>query len=95
MIFIETVRLMYESCRYEKARHINSHPAWCAVFSKEDLEVKSPLKLIYKPIIYVILQVLKYEEDLKYYYDIGYGDSFNERIGCPIVKDLITNFRYL
>lgn len=39
-MFIETVELMYASCRYEKSLQINSHPAWCAVFSKEDLEVK-------------------------------------------------------
>lgn len=41
----------------------------------------------------MLLQIFEYEEDLKYYYSIGYGDSYNERIGCPIVKDLITNFR--
>jgi len=35
----DAVKTMYESCRYEKSRYINSHPAWCAVFSQEDLEV--------------------------------------------------------
>lgn len=35
---------MYESCRYEKAWHKNTKPAWCAVFSQEDLEVMIPIK---------------------------------------------------
>lgn len=45
---IDTVKTMYESCRYEKSWQINSHPAWCAVFSQKDLEVKSPMKLFNK-----------------------------------------------
>ncbi|XP_022180136.1 multiple inositol polyphosphate phosphatase 1-like isoform X2 [Myzus persicae] len=71
---LSTIKAMYNSCRYERSVDLNSHPAWCAVFSQEDLEV------------------LEYDEDLKYYYLNGYGDSYNERLGCPIVKDLINNF---
>lgn len=40
---IETLVAMYNACRFEKALNIDSHPAWCAVFSEEDLKVKSPL----------------------------------------------------
>ncbi|CAI6358905.1 unnamed protein product [Macrosiphum euphorbiae] len=70
-----TIKSMYNSCRFERSVDINSHPAWCAVFSQEDLEV------------------LEYNDDLKYYYSNGYGNSYNERLGCPIVRDLMNNFR--
>ncbi|VVC24780.1 Histidine phosphatase superfamily,Histidine phosphatase superfamily, clade-2,Histidine acid [Cinara cedri] len=73
---LDTVLVMYESCRYEKSWHVRSHPAWCAVFSQDDLDV------------------LEYREDLHYYYSTGYGDSFNERLGCPVIKDLVAKFRY-
>lgn len=71
-----TIKTIYNSCRFERSLNLNSHPAWCAVFSQEDLDV------------------LEYDEDLKYYYSNGYGDSHNERLGCPIVKDLMNNFKY-
>ncbi|XP_060852702.1 multiple inositol polyphosphate phosphatase 1-like [Rhopalosiphum padi] len=71
-----TIKAMYDSCRFERSVNLNSHPAWCAVFSQKDLEV------------------FEYDEDLKYYYLNGYGDSYNERLGCPIVKDLMNNFKY-
>ncbi|XP_025191415.1 multiple inositol polyphosphate phosphatase 1-like [Melanaphis sacchari] len=70
-----TIKAMYDSCRYERSLNLNSHPAWCAVFSQKDLEV------------------LEYDEDLKYYYSNGYGDPYNERLGCPIIKDLMNNFK--
>ncbi|CAH1736207.1 multiple inositol polyphosphate phosphatase 1-like [Aphis gossypii] len=69
------IKAMYDSCRFERSINLNSHPAWCAVFSQKDLEV------------------LEYDEDLKYYYLNGYGNSYNERLGCPIVKDLMNNFK--
>ncbi|KAE9536777.1 hypothetical protein AGLY_006839 [Aphis glycines] len=41
------------------------------------------------------LEILEYIEDLKYYYANGYGNSIGESMGCPIVKDLIDNFKNL
>jgi len=38
--FLENVSLMLESCKYEKAWYIQSRPAWCAVFTQYDLEVR-------------------------------------------------------
>ncbi|XP_015377216.1 PREDICTED: multiple inositol polyphosphate phosphatase 1-like [Diuraphis noxia] len=40
-------------------------------------------------------EILEYVDDLKYYYDSGYGNSIGESMGCPIVKDLIDNFKNL
>lgn len=34
---------MYAACRFEKALYTESRPAWCAVFSEEDLKVKNPI----------------------------------------------------
>lgn len=34
---------MYNSCRFERSMDLNSHPAWCAVFSQEDLEVSTSI----------------------------------------------------
>ncbi|VVC26257.1 Histidine phosphatase superfamily,Histidine phosphatase superfamily, clade-2,Histidine acid [Cinara cedri] len=73
----ENVSLMFESCKYEKAWYIQSRPAWCAVFTKDDFEI------------------FEYLEDLKYYYANGYGNPNSEKIGCPILKDLIENFKNL
>lgn len=39
-------------------------------------------------------QILEYLEDLKYYYENAYGNPIGERMGCPILKDLINNFKY-
>jgi len=39
-LFLENVSLMLESCKYEKAWYIQSRPAWCAVFTQYDLEVR-------------------------------------------------------
>ncbi|XP_050440391.1 multiple inositol polyphosphate phosphatase 1-like [Adelges cooleyi] len=69
------VQLIFESCRYEKAWYPQSSPAWCALFSHNDLEI------------------LEYLEDLKYYYSNAYGNPNGERLGCPIVKDMINNFK--
>ncbi|XP_050524904.1 multiple inositol polyphosphate phosphatase 1-like [Daktulosphaira vitifoliae] len=69
------VKLMFESCKYEKAWSPDSHPPWCALFSTNDLEI------------------LEYLEDLKYYYKNGYGNSVALHLGCPIVKDLLENFK--
>lgn len=38
--FLENVSLMLESCKYEKAWYIQSRPAWCAVFTQYDFEVR-------------------------------------------------------
>lgn len=37
---------MYNSCRFERSVDLNSHPAWCAVFSQEDLEVNTSILFI-------------------------------------------------
>lgn len=37
--FIDIIKAMYDSCRFERSINLNSHPAWCAVFSQKDLEV--------------------------------------------------------
>lgn len=52
--------------------------------------------LIFLIIMFVLFffQILEYIEDLKYYYDNGYGNPIGESMGCPIVKDLIDNFKY-
>lgn len=39
-------------------------------------------------------KILEYVDDLKYYYNNGYGNPIGETMGCPIVKDLIDNFKY-
>lgn len=44
--------------------------------------------------MFFFFKIFEYLEDLKYYYDHGYGNQFGERMGCPIVKDLISNFKY-
>ncbi|XP_050520562.1 multiple inositol polyphosphate phosphatase 1-like isoform X2 [Daktulosphaira vitifoliae] len=39
------------------------------------------------------LEVLEYLDDLHRYYFNSYGNSYNERFGCPLVKDMIENFK--
>jgi hypothetical protein len=43
--------------------------------------------------MFCFLKILEYAEDLKYYYSNGYGNPMGEIMGCPIVKDLMDNFR--
>lgn len=48
---LDTIDLIYEMCRYEKAWHLQTLPAWCAAFSKQDLKVmeyNEDLKYYYK-----------------------------------------------
>lgn len=71
---LEKVDMMYEMCRYEKAWHLQTLPAWCAAFSKRELKV------------------LEYQNDLNYYYKSGYGNSMNQRMACPLVKDMFEKF---
>lgn len=66
---------MYDMCRYDKAWNIRNLSPWCAVFSKEEL------------------QLLEYREDLEDYYNLGYGNEFNIKLGCPPVKDFMFRFR--
>jgi len=37
---LENVTLMLDSCKYEKAWYVHSRPAWCAVFTTADFEVR-------------------------------------------------------
>lgn len=52
-IFIaDDARLIYQTCAFETAWHPKNPSPWCAVFTKEDLEVslifkKLPLKVYY------------------------------------------------
>jgi hypothetical protein len=40
-----------------------------------------------------MLQVLEYREDLLLYYNLGYGNDLNPKVGCPPVKDFLDRFR--
>ncbi|VVC26256.1 Hypothetical protein CINCED_3A024650 [Cinara cedri] len=40
-------------------------------------------------------EILGYLEDLRYYYASGYGNPDIESMGCPILKDMIDNFKKL
>ncbi|XP_065205116.1 multiple inositol polyphosphate phosphatase 1-like [Planococcus citri] len=35
------------------------------------------------------MKVMEYREDLKHYYTSGYGSTLSEKIGCPLVKDMV------
>ena len=39
------------------------------------------------------LRTLEYLEDIQAYYDSGYGDDLNLRLGCTTVKDMLEGFR--
>jgi len=39
------------------------------------------------------MKVLEYWQDLKYYYEDGYGHAINYEMSCPLVKDLIQHLR--
>ena len=39
-LHFDDVMLMYDLCRYERARNPNSISVWCAVFDQEDLMVR-------------------------------------------------------
>lgn len=41
------------------------------------------------------LKMIEYAEDLRYYYNSGYGSRMNAKIGCPLLKDMMTRFRRL
>uniref|UniRef100_A0A8D8Y336 Multiple inositol polyphosphate phosphatase 1 n=1 Tax=Cacopsylla melanoneura TaxID=428564 RepID=A0A8D8Y336_9HEMI len=71
---LDKIDLMYEMCRYEKAWHLQTLPAWCAAFSKRELKV------------------LEYYNDLNYYYKAGYGNTLNQKLACPLVKDMFDKF---
>lgn len=38
------------------------------------------------------LKILEYAEDLKYYYNAGYGHEMNAKLGCPPLKDMFQRF---
>lgn len=38
------------------------------------------------------LKILEYAEDLKYYYNDGYGHEMNAKLGCPPLKDMFQRF---
>ncbi|EEB16594.1 multiple inositol polyphosphate phosphatase 1 precursor, putative [Pediculus humanus corporis] len=40
------------------------------------------------------LRTLEYLEDIQAYYDSGYGDDLNLRLGCTTVKDMLEGFRH-
>ncbi|PSN34766.1 Multiple inositol polyphosphate phosphatase 1 [Blattella germanica] len=75
---------MYDICRYEKAWNIRKVSPWCAVFSKEELLV-----------IFNYIYLLEYREDLEDYYQAGYGNDLNIKLGCPPVKDFMDRFRQI
>ncbi|KAI5723557.1 hypothetical protein M8J76_008015 [Diaphorina citri] len=48
---LEKIDQIYETCRYEKALHLQTLPAWCASFSKRELKILEyyeDLKYYYK-----------------------------------------------
>lgn len=66
---------MYDMCRYDKAWNLHDRSAWCAAFSREEL------------------QVLEYLDDLKSFYEAGYGNELNLRLGCTPIKDMLEKFK--
>ncbi|CAF4897694.1 unnamed protein product [Pieris macdunnoughi] len=71
---IDNVSALYNLCRYTWSGIDSTTSPWCALFTKDDL------------------QVLEYEEDLKHYYENGYGLSINEIFGGMPLADLWRNF---
>jgi len=51
-VYIGTIKTMYDSCRFERSLNIDSHPAWCAVFSQKDLEVNISMILIMSQLLF-------------------------------------------
>lgn len=41
------------------------------------------------------LRVMEYMEDLYYYYAIGNGRKINAQLGCPVLQDMVNNFRLI
>ncbi|KAF4519209.1 hypothetical protein B566_EDAN013503 [Ephemera danica] len=41
------------------------------------------------------LKTIEYAEDLRYYYNSGYGSRMNAKVGCTLLKDMMTRFRRL
>ncbi|KAK3875050.1 hypothetical protein Pcinc_020037 [Petrolisthes cinctipes] len=39
------------------------------------------------------LKVLEYNQDLKDYYEVGYGHSINYQMACPLIQDAFQHFR--
>lgn len=77
LLFADSVLLMYDMCRYDKAWNLHDRSAWCGAFSREEL------------------QVLEYGDDLKSFYESGYGNPLNVRLGCTPLKDMLERFTYV
>jgi multiple inositol-polyphosphate phosphatase/2,3-bisphosphoglycerate 3-phosphatase len=39
VFFADSIELMYDMCRFEKAWEVNRFSTWCAVFSKQELKI--------------------------------------------------------
>lgn len=40
VLIAEIIHAMYESCRYNKALVLESYPAWCGLFTRQELQVR-------------------------------------------------------
>lgn len=40
MVITGIIHAMYESCRYNKALVLTSYPAWCGLFTRQELQVR-------------------------------------------------------
>ena len=88
--------MMYTMCSFDKAWRPKELSPWCAVFSRDDLEVTNHINLKNNGTMnlsFNAIQVLEYREDLEYFYEDGYGFSVNYEQACVPLNDVFKIFR--
>jgi multiple inositol-polyphosphate phosphatase / 2,3-bisphosphoglycerate 3-phosphatase len=93
-LIADTILYAYDICRFEKANNIKAVSPWCSLFTSDELKVIVIKILNKKRVIKKNFQLIEYAEDLKYYYNSGYGNGLNLKIGCPLLQDMMYRFRY-
>ncbi|XP_054284325.1 multiple inositol polyphosphate phosphatase 1-like [Macrosteles quadrilineatus] len=73
------VDAMYQWCAGDKSSSLESSAVWCSAFTATELKA------------------MEFLDDLEYYHKTGPGDrsNINKKLGCPFVKDMLTQFRVI
>lgn len=95
---VETIRLMYTVCAFETAwrhrrprrhpRRPPRHPSEQQIHSSES-EKGQPASVWCQLLDEDTLRAMEFIQDLKYYWNDGYGYELTQRISCHVVNDML------
>lgn len=84
---------MHRICAYETAWNKTAKSPWCSLFSLQDFKVNNSTKMcVFKflLIVQLLFQVFEYTDDLKYYWQDGYGFELAYKQACLIFSNMTT-----